>query len=242
MLVFRRMLSIKEYKSALNLRTNYTEQTMKSKFSLNVAPILVGALLLASCGISSQDAYNKAPLSGFVANQTTELIKKNTVPAADNANLDKLVAQHTEKISAIDADNSKAKEMVAKLEKQLDEMDALEKESKMEFERSNNSVVFFEVGSAKLSAMGMQELYRWKSSLDQGATHYNFNVSVFASADKSGSKQGNAKLRADRGNAVKNFIVNVLGYKGAIAIVTEQPAFSKVNDIDRRVMVSINCN
>jgi hypothetical protein len=215
---------------------------MKNKSSLIVAPILLGALLLSSCGISSQDAYNKAPLSGFVANQTTELIKKNTVSAPDNANLDKLVAEHTEKISAIDADNSKAKAMVAKLEKQLDEMDALEKESKMELERSNNSVVFFEVGSAKLSALGMQELYRWKSSLDQGATRYSFSVSVFASADKSGSKQGNAKLRADRANAVKNFIVTVLGYKGAINIVTEQPAFSKVNDIDRRVMVSINCN
>ena len=220
----------------------YTKYNMKNKSSLIVAPILLGALLLSSCGISSQDAYNKAPLSGFVANQTTELIKKNTVSAPDNANLDKLVAEHTEKISAIDADNSKAKAMVAKLEKQLDEMDALEKESKMELERSNNSVVFFEVGSAKLSALGMQELYRWKSSLDQGATRYSFSVSVFASADKSGSKQGNAKLRADRANAVKNFIVTVLGYKGAINIVTEQPAFSKVNDIDRRVMVSINCN
>ncbi len=236
------MLQIKQYKSALNLRTIYTEQNMKSKFSLNVAPILVGALLLASCGITTQDAYYKAPLSGFVASQTTELIKKNAAPIADNSNLDKLVAEHTEKISAIDADNSKAKAMVAKLEKQLDEMEALEKESKMEFERSNNSVVFFEVGSAKLSALGMQELYRWKSSLDQGASHYNFNVSVFASADKSGSKQGNAKLRNDRANAVKNFIVNVLGYTGAISVVTEQPAFSKVNDIDRRVMVSINCN
>ena len=173
------MLQIKQYKSALNLRTIYTEQNMKSKFSLNVAPILVGALLLASCGITTQDAYYKAPLSGFVASQTTELIKKNAAPIADNSNLDKLVAEHTEKISAIDADNSKAKAMVAKLEKQLDEMEALEKESKMEFERSNNSVVFFEVGSAKLSALGMQELYRWKSSLDQGASHYNFNVAVF---------------------------------------------------------------
>ena len=233
---------MKLYQPALNLHIIYTKQNMKSKFSLIVAPILVGALLLSSCGIKTQEAYYKAPISGFVANQTSELIKKNAVPAVDYSKLDKLVAQHTEKISAIDADNSKAKEMVAKLEKQLDEIEALEKESKMEFERSNNSVVFFEIGSSKLSALGMQELYRWKSSLDQGATRYNFNVSVFASADKSGSKQGNAKLRADRANAVKNFIVNVLGYKGAISIVTDQLSFSKVNDIDRRVMVSINCN
>lgn len=233
---------MKLYQPALNLHIIYIKQNMKSKFSLIVAPILVGALLLSSCGIKTQEAYYKAPISGFVANQTSELIKKNAVSAVDYANLDKLVAEHTEKIKAIDADNSKAKEMVSKLEKQLDEIEALEKESKMEFERSNNSVVFFEIGSSKLSALEMQELYRWKSSLDQGATRYNFNVSVFASADKSGSKLGNAKLRADRANAVKNFIVNVLGYKGAISIVTDQLAFSKVNDIDRRVMVSINCN
>ena len=214
---------------------------MKSKFSFLVAPFVVGALFLASCGIKTQEQYNKAPLSTFVASQTNDLIKKNAAPV-DNGNLDKVVADHTEKIKAIDADNSKAKEIVAKLEKQLGEIEALEKESQMEFERSNNAVVFFELGSAQLSAAGMQELYRWKSALDQGATHYTFNVSVYASADKSGSKNVNAKLRTNRANAVKNFIVNVLGYKGTVNVVTEQPAFSKVNDVDRRVMVSINCN
>lgn len=214
---------------------------MKIQILSKVAPLFVGAVFFTSC-ISSQEAFNKSKLSGFVANQTNDLIKKSAAPApADNSNLTKTVAEHTEKIQALDADNSKAKAMVAELEKGLNELEAMEKEAKMEFERSNTSVVFFDLGSSNLTANAMQELYRWKSAMDQGATHYNFNVSVFASADKSGSKKVNDKLRVDRANAVKNFIVNVLGFKGEIVLTTEQPAFSKVNDIDRRVILTVNC-
>ncbi len=214
---------------------------MKIQLFSKVAPFFVGAVLLTSC-ISSQEAYNKSKLSGYVANQTNDLIKKNAAPApTDNSNLNKVVAEHTEKIQALDADNAKAKAIIAGLEKNLNEMEAMEKEAQMEFERSNTSVVFFELGSAQLTTNAMQELYRWKSAMDQGATHYNFNVSVFASADKSGSKKVNDKLRSDRANAVKNFIVNVLGYKGEIIMTTEQPAFSRVNDVDRRVILTVNC-
>ncbi len=216
------------------------KMTMKNLVISKFASFFVGAVFFTSC-ISSQEAYNKSKLSGFVANQTTDLIKKNTPAPVDNSNLTKTVAEHTEKIQALDADNSKAKAMVAELEKGLNELEAMEKEAKMEFERSNTSVVFFDLGSSTLTANAMQELYRWKSAMDQGSTHYNFNVSVFASADKSGSKKLNDKLRTDRANAVKNFIVNVLGYKGEIILTTEQPAFSKVNDIDRRVILTVNC-
>ncbi len=213
---------------------------MKNQLFAKVAPFFVGAVFLTSC-ISSQEAYNKSKLSGFVSNQTTDLIMKNAAPVTDNSNLNKTVGEHTEKIQALDADNSKAKAMVAELEKGLNEIEAIEKEAKMEFERSNTSVVFFDMGSSALTANAMQELYRWKSSMDQGATHYNFNVSIFASADKSGSKKINSKLRNDRANAVKNFIVNVLGFKGNITVTIDQPAFSAVNDIDRRAIITVNC-
>lgn len=214
---------------------------MKIQILSTVTPLFVGAVFFTSC-ISSQEAFNKSKLSGFVANQTNDLIKKSAdIAPAENSNLTKTVAEHSEKIQALDADNSKAKAMVAELEKGLNELETMEKEAKMEFERSNTSVVFFELGSSKLTANAMQELYRWKSAMDQGATHYNFNVSVFASADKSGSKKVNDKLRVDRANAVKNFIVNVLGFKGEIVLTTEQPAFSKVNDVDRRVILTVNC-
>jgi len=214
---------------------------MKIQMFSKVAPFFAGAVFLTSC-ISSQEAYNKSKLSGYVANQTTDLIKKNAAPApADNSNMNKVVAEHTEKIQALDADNAKAKAIIAGLEKNLNEMEAMEKEAQMEFERSNTSVVFFDLGSAQLTTNAMQELYRWKSAMDQGATHYSFNVSIFASADKSGNKKVNDKLRSDRANAVKNFIVNVLGYKGEVIMTTEQPAFSKVNDVDRRVILTVNC-
>ena len=135
---------------------------MKIQMFSKVAPFFVGAVFLTSC-ISSQEAYNKSKLSGYVANQTTDLIKKNAAPATtDNSNLNKVVADHTEKIQALDADNSKAKAIVAGLEKTLNEMEAMEKEAQMEFERSNTSVVFFDLGSAQLTTNAMQELYRWK--------------------------------------------------------------------------------
>ena len=107
---------------------------MKNQLFAKVAPFFVGAVFLTSC-ISSQEAYNKSKLSGFVSNQTTDLIRKNAAPVTDNSNLNKTVGEHTEKIQALDADNSKAKAMVAELEKSLNEIEAMEKEAKMEFER-----------------------------------------------------------------------------------------------------------
>ena len=203
---------------------------------------LSSIFFLSSC-ISSQDAYNKSKLSGFVANQTNEIVKKSMpAPSKEDNSLEKTVQDHTEKIQALDADNAKAKQIMAGLDKQLNEIEAMEKEQAMEFERSNSSVVFFELGSAQLSTSAMQELYRWKSALDQGATHYTYTVSIFASADKSGNKRVNEKLRKDRANAVKNFVVNVLGVKASVNVVTEQPAFSKVNDVDRRAVLTVNVN
>lgn len=216
---------------------------MKSRFLTVQFMLASGLVLFSSCGsIKSQDAYDKSPLSGFVANQTTALIKKNAAPKEDNTALEKTVENHTEKIKVLDANSQQAKEVISGLEKKLNEIEAIEKEQAMEFERSNSSVVFFELGSSQLSTSGMQELYRWKSALDQGATHYNYSVSIFASADKSGDKRINDKLRKERANAVKNFIVNVLGIKSAVNVVTEQPAFSKVNDVDRRVVLTVNVN
>ena len=119
-------------------------------------------------------------------------------------------------------------------------VEALEKESKAEFERSNVTTVFFALNSSQLTTDGMQELYRWKVGADRSATAYDFNIVVYASADKSGSDATNAKLRERRANAVKNFLVNSLGVSAAkVQIVTTQPAYTGTNNLDRRVVVGV---
>jgi outer membrane protein OmpA-like peptidoglycan-associated protein len=75
---------------------------------------------------------------------------------------------------------------------------------------------------------------------DRSATAYDFNIVVYASADKSGSDATNAKLRERRANAVKNFLVNSLGVSAAkVQIVTTQPAYTGTNNLDRRVVVGV---
>lgn len=204
----------------------------------NVAYLMLGSYLMTSC-ISSQEAYDKSKLSGFVGTQTKDILAKNP-PVANTSAVEKRIDEVEMKVNAIDANNKKASEIVANLEKKLSDIEKIEKEQIAEFERSNNAVVFFEVNSAKLSTGAMQELYRWKSSIDKNKTSQKFTVSVFASADKTGSAKTNDKLRQKRAESVRDFLVNVLGVKEAVSITTTQPAFSKENDVDRRAVISVS--
>jgi outer membrane protein OmpA-like peptidoglycan-associated protein len=152
----------------------------------------------------------------------------------------KMVEETKVKVAAIDADLAQSKAEIDALEAKLAAVEALEKESKAEFERSNVTTVFFALNSSQLTTDGMQELYRWKVGADRSATSYDFNIVVYASADKSGSDATNAKLRERRANAVKNFLVNSLGVSAAkVQIVTTQPAYTGTNNLDRRVVVGV---
>jgi outer membrane protein OmpA-like peptidoglycan-associated protein len=203
----------------------------------NVAYLLLGSYLMTSC-ISSQEAYDKSKLSGYVGTQTKDILAKNP-PVANTSAVEKRIDEVEVKVNTVDANNKKAAEIVANLEKKLSEIEAIEKEQIAEFERSNNAVVFFEVNSAKLSTSAMQELYRWKSSIDKSKTSQKYAVSVYASADKTGSVKTNDKLRQKRAESVRDFLVNVLGVKESVSVTTNQPAFSKENDVDRRAVISV---
>ncbi len=214
---------------------------MKNTISIKTLAILFGGAMTFTSCINSKEAYDKSKLSGFVANQTTDLISKNQ-KTTDNSGIERKLSEVETRVNALDANNEKAAKLVAELEKKMDDLETLEKESKAEFERSNNAVVFFDLGSAKLSSSGMQELYRWKAAIDKSKSAYSFNVNLFSSADKTGNAKFNDKLRAERAQAVQNFLVNVLGVTAPIQVTTTQPAFSKENTVDRRVMVSITVN
>ena len=173
---------------------------------------------MSSC-INSQEAYEKAKLSGFVAEQTKDILSKNP-PKADLSTVETQIKTVDMRVDALDANNKKAQEVVNKLEDKLKTIESLEKESKAEFERSNTSVVFFNTGSAMLSAASMQELYRWKSGIDKAPSSYNYTINVNASADKTGPQSVNDRLRVRRAEAVKKFLVDALGVKAGINIVT----------------------
>jgi outer membrane protein OmpA-like peptidoglycan-associated protein len=209
--------------------------------------VFIGAVLVSvmagttGCGISSKEAYQKSKLSGFVADQTQLMIEENNVKMnKGDGGIGKMVEETKVKVAAIDADLAQSKAEIDALEAKLAAVEALEKESKAEFERSNVTTVFFALNSSQLTTDGMQELYRWKVGADRSATSYDFNIVVYASADKSGSDATNAKLRERRANAVKNFLVNSLGVSAAkVQIVTTQPAYTGANNLDRRVVVGV---
>ena len=209
--------------------------------------VFIGAVLVSvmagttGCGISSKEAYQKSKLSGFVADQTQLMIEENNVKMnKGDGGIGKMVEETKVKVAAIDADLAQSKAEIDALEAKLAAVEALEKESKAEFERSNVTTVFFALNSSQLTTDGMQELYRWKVGAGRSATAYDFNIVVYASADKSGSDATNAKLRERRANAVKNFLVNSLNVPAAkIQIVTTQPAYTGTNNLDRRVVVGV---
>lgn len=208
-------------------------------FSLNIITLAaVGAISMSSC-INSQEAYEKSKLSGFVAEQTKDILAKNP-PKPDLTPVETKIQAVDMRVDALDANNKKAQEVVNKLEDKLKTIENLEKESKSEFERSNTSVVFFNTGSAMLSAASMQELYRWKSGIDKAPSTYTYTININASADKSGPQYVNDRLRVRRAEAVKKFLVESLGVKANINVVTNQEAFSKTYLLDRRAIVSIS--
>ena len=208
-------------------------------FSLNIITLAaIGAVSMSSC-INSQEAYEKAKLSGFVAEQTKDILSKNP-PKADLSTVETQIKTVDMRVDAIDANNKKAQEVVNKLEDKLKTIESLEKESKAEFERSNTSVVFFNTGSAMLSAASMQELYRWKSGIDKAPSSYNYTINVNASADKTGPQSVNDRLRVRRAEAVKKFLVDALGVKAGINVVTNQESFSRTYLLDRRAIISVS--
>lgn len=207
-------------------------------FSFNIITYAaIGALSLSSC-INSQEAYEKSKLSGFVANQTKDILAKNP-PTVDLTPVESKIKAVDMRVDAMDATNKKAQDAVVKLEEKLKAIETLEKESKSEFERSNTSVVFFTTGSSLLSAAAMQELYRWKSGIDKAPSSYNYNININASADKTGPQSLNDRLRVSRAEAVKKFMVETLGVKASINVVTNQAAQSNTLLLDRRAMISI---
>jgi hypothetical protein len=62
---------------------------------------------------------------------------------------------------------------------------------------------------------------------------------VNASADKTGPQSINDRLRIKRAETVKTFLIDALGVKSNINIVTDQAAFSKMNLVDRRAIISV---
>jgi outer membrane protein OmpA-like peptidoglycan-associated protein len=208
-------------------------------FSLNIITLAaIGAVSMSSC-INSQEAYEKSKLSGFVAEQTKDILAKNP-PQTDLTPVETKIKAVDMRVDALDLNNKKAQEVVNKLEDKLKSIENLEKESKAEFERSNISVVFFNTGSAMLSAASMQELYRWKSGVDKAPSTYNYTININASADKTGPQSLNDRLRVRRAEAVKKFLVEALGVKANINVVTNQDAFSKTYLLDRRAIISVS--
>ena len=74
--------------------------------SLNIKTfglLAVGSIAFTSC-INSQEAYEKAALSGFVASQTKDIVEKNKV---DLTPVQKEIKSVDMKVEALDADNKK---------------------------------------------------------------------------------------------------------------------------------------
>jgi outer membrane protein OmpA-like peptidoglycan-associated protein len=78
--------------------------------------------------------------------------------------------------------------------------------------------------------------------LDRAGSQFNYNVVVYASADKSGSAKTNEVLRNKRAESVKKFLVSLGVNVAKISVVTSQPAYTVANNLDRRAVVGVTVN
>ena len=203
-----------------------------------IVAILIAALSFTGC-IGSKEAYDKSKLSGFVATQTKQIIRDAEEAKAPGVDLGKLIQETSTEVKSLDAELEQAKAEIDKLEAKLVVMDNLEKEAKAEFERSNITSVFFALNSSKLTEDAMQALYRWKLDLERANTKFNYSIIVYASADRTGSSKVNDKLRIARAESVKSFLVKLGTSAANIEVVTQQPPYNAVENLDRRAVVGV---
>ena len=83
---------------------------------LFIGAVLVSAMIgTTGCGIKSKEAYQKSPLSGFVADQTQLLVEENNVKMnKGDGGIGKVVEETKVKVAAIDADLTHVNENLCK--------------------------------------------------------------------------------------------------------------------------------
>ena len=200
--------------------------------------IAIFASVFTSC-IGSKEAYDKSKLSGFVATQTKQIIRDAAEGSTPGVDMGKLVQETSAEVKALDDKMNQVNAEIKRLESKIASTEKIEKEAKAEFERSNITSVFFALSSATLSEAAMQELYRWKLALERSNSQYNYSIVIYASADRTGSSKTNDVLRAKRADAVKSFLVKLGCNAGNIQVITSQPPYNAVENLDRRAVVGI---
>ncbi len=201
--------------------------------------IAIFASVFTSC-IGSKEAYDKSKLSGFVATQTKQIIRDAAEGSTPGVDMGKLVQETNAEVKALDDKMNQVNAEIKRLESKIASTEKVEKEAKAEFERSNITSVFFALSSATLSEAAMQELYRWKLALERSNSQYNYSIVIYASADRTGSSKTNDVLRAKRADAVKSFLVKLGCNAGNIQVITSQPPYNAVENLDRRAVVGIS--
>ena len=201
--------------------------------------IAIFASVFTSC-IGSKEAYDKSKLSGFVATQTKQIIRDAAESSTPGVDMGKLVQETSAEVKALDDKMNQVNAEIKRLESKIASTEKVEKEAKAEFERSNITSVFFALSSATLSEAAMQELYRWKLALERSNSQYNYSIVIYTSADRTGSSKTNDVLRAKRADAVKSFLVKLGCNAGNIQVITSQPPYNAVENLDRRAVVGIS--
>lgn len=201
--------------------------------------IAIMASAFTSC-IGSKEAYDKSKLSGFVATQTKQIIRDAAEGSTPGVDMGKLVQETSAEVKALDDKMNQVNAEIKRLESKIASTEKVEKEAKAEFERSNITSVFFALSSATLTEAAMQELYRWKLALERSNSQYNYSIVIYASADRTGSSKTNDILRAKRADSVKSFLVKLGCNAGNIQVITSQPPYNAVENIDRRAVVGIS--
>jgi outer membrane protein OmpA-like peptidoglycan-associated protein len=201
--------------------------------------IAVLASVFTGC-IGSKEAYDKSKLSSFVATQTKQIIRDAAEGTTPGLDMGKLVQETSAEVKALDDKMNQANAEIKRLESKIASTEKVEKEAKAEFERSNITSVFFALSSSTLTESAMQELYRWKLALERSNSQYNYSIVVYASADRTGSSKTNDALRAKRADAVKSFLVKLGCNAANIQVITSQPPYNAVENLDRRAVIGIS--
>jgi len=204
---------------------------------------VVAVLLLSSCGIRTEQKFQKSELSNFTYDQTVEIVEQ--LASEDISQLNVKLARLNAKIELLESEVQlkDTSNCCKTLESEIKKMQ-FKNNKNNNFEIANSIMIFFDLNQFQLSTSDKQELLLFKSRIEMASdVCSNYHINIYPFTDSLGNQDYNKKLRLLRGESIKECFVKDFGVKeDQINILTEKK-YSQlpVNYYNRRALIEVDC-
>ena len=158
--------------------------------------------------------------------------------ALDNSQegLDEAVQELKKEVAKSSEAQAAAAEEMEKLREEA--IAELHEKDRLLFEAAHDATVFFEVDKAVLTDDAKKELFRFVQGLENSGWEGAYVVVITGCADESGPEGRNAELRAERAQAVTEYLKS-LGLDVEVEVTTAPHSHLDDKVLDRRVELSV---